>query len=121
MNYIGENDALFENLNTAGHIANSQIIGFNVYKKDFQLRVEVDFQLQEIAGSHMKLIFLDISEYAFYYSSDHIFYNVEIYKLLKKGGLYYISFDPEDGDLSKISTDDNDFILCGGIEGYFFD
>lgn len=44
----------------------------------------------------MKLIFSDIREYAFHYSSDHIFYNVEIYKLLKKGSLYYISFDPED-------------------------
>jgi len=41
MNEIGENDALFENLNMGGHLVNSQIIGFKIYLNDFQQKKNI--------------------------------------------------------------------------------
>ena len=121
MNQIWKNDNLFELLRTEISILSSQITGFNIHVKDFSLIIEVDIKLLYGKEECLKLIFSDIKEYAFYHNSNYTFYNVEAYKLLKKENLFYISFDPEEEDISNISKDDNDLILCGDIEGYFIE
>lgn len=120
MRYISENDTLFDLLESEVSIVSSQILGINIHLKDFILVIEVDIKLLYGKEDHLKLIFSGIKEYSFYHNSDHIFYNIEVYKLLKKGKLFYISFDPYESDLSEISEKDNDLILCENIEGYFY-
>ena|GEM_PF-1461114 len=103
------------------NIVSAKIRSFHIYINDFVLVIEVDFQLQYGKEKYLKLIFSGIKEYAFNYSCDLMFYNVECYKLLKEGDHFYVSFDPFENDLCKMSERDNDMILCKGIEGYFHD
>lgn len=121
MKYIEKDDNLFKLLQTDIHIISARILGFNIRLKDFALIIEVGFQLLYNEERYLKLIFSGIKEYAFNYSRDVTFYNVENYKLFKQESCFYISFDPYEDDLSKMSDRDNDMILCEGIEGYFYD
>ena len=57
------------------------------------------------SGDRIKLNFSGIKEYSFFYTSDHIFYNIEIVKFFKNDRGIYISLDPVDEN-EFISNDD---------------
>ena len=119
MEHLGEDKALYEMLTTRISILSAQIISISFFLKNYQLQIETDIKLSTRKKDEcLKLIFLDIKEYGFYHNSNHIFYNIEDYKLLRKGDLYYISFDPEVSEMAIVSENDNDFILCGSIQGF---
>lgn len=120
MNFLGKNDKLLDILINEAYLPNSEIIGIKIYLKDTNLVIEVDVKLSTKREGFIKLSFSGVKEFAFNYMSNHIFYNIETYKLLKQGTLFYISFDPFDNDLSKLSPEDNDVILCESIEGYLY-
>ncbi|MFC3197292.1 hypothetical protein ACFOET_06680 [Parapedobacter deserti] len=119
MSYIAKDTKLFNLLSSDISILSSAILGIKMHLVNFSLVIEVDFKLLYGDEKYLKIVFSRIKEYAFNYQSDRVFYNVEVYKLLKKGTLFYISFDPCDSDLSEISEKDNDMILCESIEGCF--
>jgi len=70
------------------------------------------------ADKELKLQFQNVSQYCMFYTSGHYFYYIERYKFFKCDIGFYISFDPVDEN-STIDADDNDFILCLDVEGYF--
>jgi hypothetical protein len=120
MEHLGEDEVLYEVLNARVSILSSQIIEISICLKNYQLQIEIGIKLLTRKKDEcLRLIFSDIKEYGFYHNSNHIFYNIEDYKLLRKEGLYYISFDPEVSEMTMISESDNDFILCGSIQGFF--
>jgi hypothetical protein len=122
MKFIAKDDALFEQLTTSIHIISSSIQRFNIFNDGQNgLAVEVDFRLLYTPKHFLRLRFLAVKEYSFYWNSEYNFYNVETYKLVKKGELFYISFDPEDEASPKISENDQDSILFSGFEGYYID
>jgi hypothetical protein len=121
MEFIGKDHALFEQLNKI-YIISSTIRRFNIFTTDdSKLVVELEFQLRYAPGAILKLRFLEIKEYSFYWNSKYNFYYIETYKLLKKNDLFYLSFDPEDETTLDISENDQDFILFGSFEGYYMD
>jgi len=121
MEFIGKDHALFEQLNKI-YIISSSIRRFNIFTTDDdKLVVEVEFKLLYDPGAILKLRFLGIKEYSFYWSSIYHFYYVETYTLIKKDNLFYICFDPEDESSLDILEGDQDFILFGSFEGYYMD
>jgi hypothetical protein len=122
MRLIDKDDILFERLMSDIHIISSSISRINIFMTEEEgLVIEVDFELLYDASFALKLRFVRIKEYSFHWNSKHNFYYVEAYKLIKKNGLFYISFDPEDEASLDISEDDQDSILFGGFEGYYID
>ncbi|SEP38561.1 hypothetical protein [Mucilaginibacter sp. OK283] len=118
MEFIGKDHSLFEKLNKI-YIVSSSIRRFNIFTaEDDNLVVEVEFKLLYDLGAILKLRFLGIKEYSFYWSSIYHFYNVETYTLIKKDNLFYICFDPEDESSLDILEGDQNFILFTGFEGY---
>lgn len=120
MKFLGKDNLLFELLTQELSILSSKITAFNIKTKDDFFIIEVDINLLYSKGDCLKLIFSKISKYAFYNNSVDDVYYIEDYKLMKKNNLYYISFDPDSNDLTDVSDDDNDFILCESMEGYIY-
>ena len=121
MRFIGKDDVLFEILKKDIKIISSSIIRIDVFKQGFDLIIEVDIKLLYSKDKYIKLRFGGIKEYSFYFNSNHIFYNVESYKLIKDNNLFFISFDPENEMSLSASDNDQDSILCSSFEGYFLD
>jgi hypothetical protein len=122
MKLIGKDHILLERLTSDIYILSSSIKSFNIFTTDEdELIIEVVFELLYNPGSFLKLRFMGIKEYSFYWNSTYNFYYVETYKLIKKQDLFYISFDPEDETSLDISEADQDFILFNGFEGYYID
>ncbi|PWG81174.1 hypothetical protein DDR33_07235 [Pararcticibacter amylolyticus] len=113
-----KNEELFKLLQGEIAILSCKILGFSIYAEDDALVVDVDMKLLYLNDTCFKIRFLDVKEYAFYHNSNYYFYNVEAFKLLKKGSLFYLSFDPDEEEMSQISPKDNDFILSTEIEGH---
>jgi len=79
-------------------------------KGEIQIRLTFTNFKRESDFDEVKILFKNVYEFGFYYSSDYIFYNVEDYKLLDLKGKIYISLDPDSSTTSR-SPDDLDFIL----------
>lgn len=119
MKLIERNDKLFDILTSHEYILNASITSINISLVEYQLTIEVYLE-HSYSPSQDKLLlrFTNISEYQFYWNSKSFFYNVECYKLIKVGDLYYISFDPDETNQLTSLVTDQDIILCGAIEGY---
>lgn len=63
----------------------------------------------------VKIVFGDIEEYNFSFSSDYYFYNIEDYKLINLDSKIYLSLDP-DTTTDTRSAKDLDFILSNKVE-----
>lgn len=120
MNQIGINADLMSFLSGNLTISSSKLYKLDIAGDDNGLVIDVYLELlYSEDNNHLKLRFTDVQEYSFYYNSQHVFYNVEIYKFFINNGRVYISFDPVD-EQENISVDDQDFILSKKVEGYIF-
>jgi hypothetical protein len=82
MKLIDKDHILFERLTSDIYIISSSIRGFNIFTtNEDELIIEVDFKLLYNSGSVLKLRFVGIKEYSFYWNSKHDFYYVETFKL----------------------------------------
>ena len=122
MMYLGKDDELLDILVNQAYLSNAVIYSINICLRDDVLCVEVSFKIKgsKVQGSkvkEMKIVFQVVKEYGFNYNSMSFFYNIEMFKLLKCDGFYYISFDPYGDDFER-STMDNDIILFEHFEAY---
>jgi len=117
MVYLGKDDELLDILVNQAYLSNAVIYSINVCLRDDVLCMEVNFKIQGSKVKEMKIVFQVVKEYGFNYNSMSFFYNIEMFKLLKCDGFYYISFDPYEDDLER-STMDNDIILFEHFEAY---
>jgi len=110
------NDCLLNSFSETFNILDASVYEARIYLNKKHLIMDFCMKLSYPQNMYLKLSFLGIKEYSFYWNENHTFYNIESYKLFKTNNLYYISFDP-DGEEDVISQNDQDFILCESIEG----
>ncbi|MES2376423.1 MAG: hypothetical protein V4553_07585 [Bacteroidota bacterium] len=102
-------------------IHDSSVTRFDIQLKDRILNIDVYFvsiDRNTKANVGLKISFVDVSEYSFYWDASRHFYNVERYKFLKSENGYYISLDPFD-ESQKLSNEDQEIILSKSIEAKF--
>ena len=114
------NDCLLDSFSETFNILDATISEIKIYMNKKHLIVELYMKLSYPHNMNLKLCFSGVKEYSFYWNDNHIFYNIESYKLFKANNLFYMSLDP-DGEENEISQNDQDFILCENIEGSFFE
>lgn len=112
---IKDNDFFAKNAICEFSIFSASIYKINIHM-DEHLIINVYLKLMYPRGKYLKISFLKVKEYSFFWNESYIFYNIETLKFFKKDNLFYISFDP-DGNDDSISKNDQDFILCESIEG----
>jgi len=119
MELIGTGNALLERLVGDWSLISSRLKKICIYAQVDSVCIDIELELMyKKGGSQVFLKFLDVDEYSFFYSSQRIFYNVEICKFLNTGHHFYISFDPVD-DEEVPSGEDQDYIKAKSVEGYF--
>ena len=119
MNFIAKNEELIKKLGGKSSLISSTINAIHVLKDRDAVIIEVDFTLMyNNTNNEIKLRFLDVQEYLFYYNSDNIFYNIERLKFLKLNTDIYIRFDPSNEE-ERRSEDDQDYILSKDVEGFW--
>jgi len=123
MDLIGRDEILFDLLKNAElRILDAVVKKINIFVVGTKgLCIEVDFYHPQYDGRNLRLRFLGIKEYSFYHNDSHIFYNVECYKLIMDGELYYLSLDPEDEFSTEASDSDQDLIVFRNFEGLFLE
>jgi len=122
MEYLNKNEELIEqSFPGKFYPLDAVVTRFDIYQQDHRLYIDVYFSLpyhRFKAEKTLKLRFIDVIEYSFYWNASHNFYNVERYKFFKSEKGYYISLDPVDKS-DALSDDDQDIILSKEVEGYF--
>jgi hypothetical protein len=118
MKLIGKNVELIQFLEGDFSLISSKISRLDIYKENEDVSIEVEIELlYSKKEKKLKLKFIDIIEYSFYYNSQYIFYNIEDYKFFIENDIVYVSFDPFDQEVH-ISLEDQDFIKSKSVEGY---
>jgi len=122
MEFINKNeDLLLQSISGGYYILDSEITRFDIYFENHQLNIVVYFTLpyhRFQTDKKIKLHFIGVIEYEFYWNDKFTFYIVERYKFLKTERGFYISFDPYD-ESEEPSEEDHDIILCNEVEGFF--
>ena len=122
MEYINKNEELLnKSISGKYYILDSQITRLEIYFENHQLYIDVYFSLpyhRFKADKNLKLHFIGVIEYEFYWNDKFNFYTVERYKLFKSEKGFYLSVDPYD-ESESILDEDHGIILCNEIEGYF--
>ena len=118
MHLLAENDDALGVVTSSETLLNARMEGFAVrYERD-GLVAEAVFHLQHSKRVNWLLLrFKPVSAYAFAYSKDVAFYNVESFKLLRVATGYYLSLDPVD-EQDQPDERDNDTIRAKGIQAY---
>jgi hypothetical protein len=117
MNAIGKNEELLKNIVLKKlYLISSTLLDVKIFTEDYKVVIELGFKLLS-GGEIMRIKFVDVSEYLFYYRNNYGFYDVATCKFFKKDDLYYLSLDPYDETL-EMHPEDQDFILCKEIEGF---
>jgi hypothetical protein len=122
MEYINRNEELIQQSFAGGYyILDSMITRFDIYIQDYILFIDVYFSLPRHrfkADKNLKLHFIDVKEYEFYWNDQYHFYTVERYKFFKSEKGYYLSVDPYD-ESEVVLDDDHGIIFSREVEGYF--
>ncbi|OKS88336.1 hypothetical protein [Mucilaginibacter polytrichastri] len=122
MEYINKNEDLIEQSVTEKfYPLNAIVIRFDIYQQDHRLYIDVYFSLpyhRFQSEKILKLSFIDVIEYSFYWNAADYFYNVERCKFFKSGKGYYMSLDPAN-ESEELTEEDQDIILSKELEGYF--
>lgn len=118
MRLIDKNLGLYALLKSEIYIISAKITSIHIYSANEELVIDVTIDLLYDKGRTILIRFTDITEYVFNHANNYSFYYIEDYKLLLEGSLFYISFDP-DQSTTGYAESDNDFILCGSIEGFY--
>jgi hypothetical protein len=117
MEFIGKNELVINAFSKELTILDGLLEKVSIYEVDYVLYIDVYIKLAHSKGKTCMLKFIDVQEYSFYHKSNYSFGNIEVYKFLKNGDLYYISLDPYDDSLN-CDEKDQDFIFSRTIEGY---
>jgi hypothetical protein len=122
MEFINRNEELLSQSVPRGYyILDSQITRLDIYFENHQLYIDVYFSLpyhRFKADKNLKLHFIGVTEYEFYWNDKFNFYTVERYKFFKSEKGFYLSVDPYD-ESGEILEEDRDIIFCKEVEGYF--
>ncbi|WP_343691971.1 hypothetical protein [Chitinophaga sp.] len=121
MELIALNEDLINMLSDKLTILDSQLSKIDIFEdENEELIIDIYLKLcySKPKGIKVKIRFIGIEEYSFFYTKDRYFYFIQRLKLFKKEHHYYLSMDPVD-EKEEISVEDQDFILCNSIEGYF--
>ena len=118
MHLLAENDDALRLVTSSGTLLNARVEGFAVrYERD-GLVGEVVLQLRHSKRVNRLLLrFKPVSAYAFAYSENVAFYNVESFKFLRVATGYYLSLDPVD-ERDQPDEHDNDTIRAEGVQVY---
>ncbi|WP_343672465.1 hypothetical protein [Chitinophaga sp.] len=120
MQLIESNENLVNKLSAELSILDSRLFKLDIFE-DANEGLVIDIYLnlsRSKAQREIKIRFLEIEEYSFFYSKSHYFYYVERFKLFKNNEGYYISLDPFNEE-NEIHFKDQDYVLCKSIQGYF--
>lgn len=116
---IEAGDNMFELLSEDYFLLDAVVSRLDIYQLNYNLVVDIYFQLMHGKEKSLMLRFGKAREYQFYYNSKHTFYNVESFKLLKNDSLFYLSLDPDESKPSILSSD-QDIVLSEILEGYAY-
>lgn len=119
MQEIGRNNELFDLLSDENSLLDAKVIGVALYESNNMVMADVKLISRSSSDfQELRLVFVDVIEFDFYYSSESIFYNVERVKFFSPDGENaYLSLDPYDEE-EKVSPEDQDFILSQMVIGY---
>ncbi|MES2278186.1 MAG: hypothetical protein V4592_19305 [Bacteroidota bacterium] len=121
MEAVYKNEELLKLTAGSYYIHDAVVARFDIYQQDFKLCIDVYFaslNRKLKREPQLKIHFIDVIEYSFYYHKSYDFYNVECYKFYKTEKGYYLSLDPYEGVVGEPSEEDQDFIWCESVEGY---
>jgi hypothetical protein len=119
MHLLAENHAVLSLVASKGSLLNASLESLLIKREVQGLVIELTLQLRHAAAIPKLLLrFEQVSAYAFSYSTEVSFYNVESYKFLPVEKGYYLSLDPYD-ETQEVDEKDNDFIIAAGIKAYF--
>lgn len=117
MHMLSQND-IFIRIEQDLSILNSRLIGIQIEYIENTLRVSIRLKLNNSMSKKLFLItFRHVKEYSFAYSSNHSFYNVENYKFTVSQEGVFLSLDPADDSVQRV-TEDQDYILAGDVIGF---
>ncbi|MBD1365330.1 hypothetical protein IDJ77_16050 [Mucilaginibacter sp. ZT4R22] len=120
MEKIYRNEEVLELTQGTYFIHDASVTRFDIAYQEHRLCIDVCFtsiQSKKWAETQIKLRFVNVLEYSFYWNAEHHFYYVERYKFFKTEKGFYISLDPVDENDSP-SDDDGDVIISKSVEGY---
>jgi hypothetical protein len=118
MHLLAENDDALRLLTSSETLLNATMEGFAVRYEPDGLVAEAIFHLQRSKRLNRLLLrFKPVSAYAFAYSEEVSFYNVESFKFLRVTNGYYLSLDPVD-ESDQPDECDNDTIRAEGVQAY---
>lgn len=119
MELIGLNEDLINKLSNNLTILDSRLSRIDIFEDDGEeLIIDIYLNLSYSKPKKIKIRFRGIEAYSFLYRKDHYFYFVQNLKFFKKDANFYLSMDPIN-EKEDISLEDQDYILCTSIEGYF--
>jgi len=115
-----ENEDLLNAVKQGSYVRDGRIFKIDIYETE-QETVAIDIYIKPISQkqySELRLRFMHVNEYSFYYRSDSYFYYIENFKLFKSGEFFYASFDPVD-ETDTLNQEDQDYVIAQSIEGQF--
>jgi hypothetical protein len=99
-------------------IHDASVTRFEISYENHRLHIDVFFtsiNSERWPETKLKLRFIDVIEYGFYWNASYGFYYVERYKFFKNEKGFYMSLDPAD-ETDNPQGDDQDIILSKNIE-----
>lgn len=116
MSTLGANSSLVDRLKKDFSLLDATLLKFELNGSNQNLSIIIEFQLMHSAGKILRLVCEDIIEFGFYYNNEHVFYNVERFKLIDESDYIYLSLDPDESKHC-ISDNDQDFIKMKTLSG----
>jgi len=122
MKLIGYNSDIINYLVNDLTLLNATMKSYKTHKVEGIPAVSILFELAYTEADVM-LIFTNIFKNGFDENPAAEPYQIDSCKFYHIGSKIYFSADPDESEdgYDGISEDDNDFILCGGVEGYLFE
>ncbi len=119
MQQIGKNNELLKLLSGENSLLDATVTGVALYEKNSIVMADVKLRPRSSSDfQELHLVFADVIEFGFYYSSEFIFYNVERVKFFSLDNeKFYLSLDPDDEE-EEVSPEDQDFIMSKMVIGY---
>jgi hypothetical protein len=118
MHLLAENHDALRLATGSETLLNATVEGFAIRAESDGLVAEVVFRLRHSKKvSRLLLRFKPVTAYAFVYSQEVAFYNVESFKFLRVTNGYYLSLDPFD-ESDEADERDNDTVRAEAVQAY---
>jgi hypothetical protein len=122
MKFIGYDSDIINYLVNDLSLLNAVIKNFKKHIVDERPAISIVFELA-FTEADVMLTFKDVYKNSFVGNPANDLYEIDSCKFYHIGSKIYFSADPDESEdgLNGISADDNDFVLCGSVEGYLFE